>query len=260
LLTAEHLREREVVAESLLDVLNAAVDAVVAALAGLEDWGLTGAVGGQYRHDTVADAAALAVLEEAGVGVFSEESGLHRPGRQVLVVVDPGDGSTNASRGMPWWAISLCALDANGPAAAVVHGPPVEQRFEAVRGEGATRNRVPIVPGAIATVGKAVIGCNGYPPSNFGWAQYRVLGSAALELCSVACGALDGYVDFSASSLAPWDYLGALLVCTEAGAVVRDAFGRDLDVRRPGQTRAVAAAGSEGLLEELLVARRGAQY
>src|ERR1700733_8241021 len=107
-------------AEDLLAVLNAAADAVVEALASHQDWGLNGLGSGQYHHDTVADAAAIAVLGAAGLGVFSEESGLHDPDRPVMVVLDPVDGSTNASRGLPWWAVSLCALDSAGPVAAVV--------------------------------------------------------------------------------------------------------------------------------------------
>src|ERR1700733_9869575 len=107
-------------ADDLLVVLNAAADAVINALAGQQDWGLTGQGNSQYRHDVVADAAALAVLGGAGLGVFSEESGLHNPGRSVVVALDPVDGSTNASRGLPWWAVSLCAVDADHPLAAVL--------------------------------------------------------------------------------------------------------------------------------------------
>jgi myo-inositol-1(or 4)-monophosphatase len=212
-------------------------------------------VAGQYHHDQVADAAVLAVLDGAGFGVFSEESGVHHPERPLLVVVDPVDGSTNASRGLPWWAVSLCALDEEGPLAAVVLGVPTHERFEAVRGEGARRNGQAVRPSAAVPMDKAVVSCNGYPPWNFGWSQYRALGSAALELCLVACGVLDGFVDFSGFSLAPWDYLGALLVCSEAGAVAQDAFGRDLDVRQPGPRRAVVAANTQPLLDELLAIR-----
>src|ERR1700683_909368 len=124
-------------AEDLLTVLNSAADAVVQALASQRDWSLTDVGGNQDHHDTVADAAALAVLDAAGLGVFSEESGLHHPERSVLVVIDPVDGSTNASRGLPWWAISLCALDSTGPVAAVVASPRTDERFEAVTGQGA---------------------------------------------------------------------------------------------------------------------------
>ena len=55
-----------------------------------------------------------------GLGVLSEESGRHHPDRAITVVIDPVDGSTNASRGIPWFATSLCAVDTDGPLAALV--------------------------------------------------------------------------------------------------------------------------------------------
>jgi hypothetical protein len=114
--------------DELLAVLHTAVDAVIDVLARQEDWSLTGLGNNQYHHDTVADAAAIAVLDAAGLAIFSEESGVHNPERPVMVVIDPVDGSTNASRGLPWWAVSLCALDSSGPLAAAagrtVRGSP----------------------------------------------------------------------------------------------------------------------------------------
>ena len=65
------------------------------------------------------------------------------------------------------------------------------------------------------------------------WKQFRALGSAALSLCDVAAGRVDGYLDAGADGHAPWDYLGGLLVCREAGAVVARRPGRPLVGRRP---------------------------
>jgi len=241
--------------DELLAVLHTAVDAVIDVLARQEDWSLTGLGNNQYHHDTVADAAATAVLDAAGLAIFSEESGVHHPERPVMVVIDPVDGSTNASRGLPWWAVSLCALDSFGPLAAVVAGPPLGERFEAVRGKGASRNGKAIAPSQSVHLSHSIIAFNGYPASHYGWAQYRALGAAALDLCAVACGALDRFVDCSLDSLAPWDYLGGLLVCQEAGAQVTELYGRDLVVRQPGQRRALVAAGTPRLLEDLVAAR-----
>ena len=98
--------------ETLAELLHETAVAVRGALGGLGDWGPVGARGahaGQYLSDVAADAAALAVLGGAEVGVLSEESGGHDLDREVIVVVDPVDGSTNAARGIPWYAISLCA-------------------------------------------------------------------------------------------------------------------------------------------------------
>jgi myo-inositol-1(or 4)-monophosphatase len=242
-------------ADDLLPVLHAAADAVVRALETQEDWSLTGRGNNQYHHDTVADAAALAVLEAAGLGVFSEESGVHHPERSVLVVIDPVDGSTNAARNLPWWAISLCALDSTGPVAAVVASPRTDERFEAVKGQGAFCNGEPISPSQAEDISHSIIAFNGYPAFNFGWAQYRAFGAAALDLCAVASGKIDGFVDCSPGSLAPWDYLGGLLVCQEAGALVKEAYGRDLIIRQPGERRAVVAAPTPALLDRLMAAR-----
>jgi len=124
-------------------------DAVKVALDGVVDWRPRTDKAGQYSIDLVADAAALDVLDRAGVGVLSEESGLRRPDRPVLVVVDPVDGSTNASRRIPWYATSLCALDGDGPAAALVVNQATGERFAAVRGEGATLDGAPIAPSTV---------------------------------------------------------------------------------------------------------------
>lgn len=239
----------------VLQVLHAVVDAVRDALGGLDDWGLAGTRDGQYRSDLVADRAALAVLDGAGLGAVSEESGEHHPDRPVVVALDPVDGSTNASRGLPWWATSVCALDAAGPLAAVVANQATGTRFAAVRGGGATRDGEPISPSAAASLGDAIVAFSGWPGRHWGWSQFRSLGAAALDLCAVASGALDGFVDCGATSLAPWDYLGGLLICREAGAAVGEAFGRDPVVRRFGPRRTIVAGATPGLLGELAAAR-----
>ena len=61
--------------DSLVELLHETALAIRAALDGLDDWGPAGTIPGQYHSDLAADAAALRVLEEAGVGVLSEESG-----------------------------------------------------------------------------------------------------------------------------------------------------------------------------------------
>ncbi|MGH9084199.1 MAG: inositol monophosphatase family protein, partial [Acidimicrobiales bacterium] len=123
--------------DQLLELLHDVASAVRAALDGLTDWGEAGTRPGQHLSDLAADAAALAVLDRAGLGALSEESGLHHPDRDIVVVLDPLDGSTNASRGLPWYATSLCAVDREGARAALVVDQAGGQRFEAVRGGGA---------------------------------------------------------------------------------------------------------------------------
>jgi fructose-1,6-bisphosphatase/inositol monophosphatase family enzyme len=241
--------------DGLLEVLHAAATAVRQALDGLQDWGLTGRRPGQHHSDLAADEAALAVLDRAGIGVLSEESGIHHPERAVLVALDPVDGSTNAARRLPWFATSMCALDDDGPLAAVVVNQATGERYEAVRGGGARVDGRAVVPSRCSTLGTSVLGLSGWPGRHLGWRQMRSLGAVALDLCAVAAGRLDGYVDCSNNAHGPWDYLGGLLVCLEAGAVVSDARGRDLVVRAHEDRRSPVAAGTPELLAQLLAAR-----
>ncbi len=232
--------------DELLETLHAAATAVADELRDLSDWGPSGTRPGQYRSDLVADRAALSVLDPAGVGVMSEESGPRHVDRPVVVVLDPVDGSTNAARGIPWYATSLCAIDADGPRAAVVVNQATGSRFEAIRGEGARKDGVPIAPSPCRSLGEAVVAFSGYPPRYLGWSQFRILGAAALDLCAVAEGVLDGYAVLGGSRLGSWDYLGAMLVCSEAGAAFAERDGAELvTIEHADRRRPVAAATSE---------------
>jgi len=237
--------------DALLEVLHDAASAVAEALGGLSDWGLAGTRHGQYHSDLAADEAALRVLDDAGLGVMSEESGPHRADREVVVVIDPVDGSTNASRGIPWYATSLCAVDAHGLRSAVVVNQASGVRFEAVRGGGARRDGAPIRPSGCEGLGEAIVGFSGYPPAHLGWSQYRCLGAAALDLCAVAEGVLDGYSAIGGSKLGSWDYLGGMLICTESGAVVSELQGRELVTLEHSDRRTPVAASTPALLEAL---------
>ena len=236
----------------VLGVLMKAADAIGAALAATADWGETGGKAGQHHSDLAADAAAVGVLVDAGYGVLSEESGRTHPERPITVVVDPLDGSTNASRRMSWWATSLCAVDEAGPLAAVVIDLRHEVRYTAIRGQGATRDGTPVQPSGCRELAAAIVGINGVPAGHGGWAQYRAFGAAALDLCAVADGTLDGYLDATTDELGVWDYLGALLVCREAGIEVVDAAGRDLLTLEHADRRTPVAAATPELQAALL--------
>jgi fructose-1,6-bisphosphatase/inositol monophosphatase family enzyme len=241
--------------DALLAVLTDAAAAIAAALGDLGDWGLAGTRDGQYKSDLAADAAAVQVLISNGLGVLSEESGRHHPERELTVVVDPLDGSTNASRGIPWFATSLCAVDAEGPRAALVLNLEDGTRFEAVRGQGATGAGHALTPSGRTAMRESLVALSGYPPRWLGWYQYRALGAVALDLCAVAAGVIDAYIDCSWDAHGPWDYLGGLLVCQEAGALCVDSDGRDLVVLDHGDRRTPVAAATPELLRECLAAR-----
>lgn len=229
----------------LLGVLEAAASAVAHALStlGSDERRRPGNRPGQYHLDLVADDAACGVLHAAGLEVLSEESGRSGPeGSGMLVVVDPLDGSTNASMGIPWYATSLCVLDEEGPLVSLVVNQVSGARYQAVRGGGALCDGAPVAPSSCSELAHAVVGISGFPAERGGWAQFRALGSAALDLCCVATGALDGYRVVGRSTLYGWDYLGAMLVCEEAGAVVSERDGADLIVRDRSPRRPIAAA------------------
>jgi myo-inositol-1(or 4)-monophosphatase len=238
--------------QDVLEVLTAAADVVATALAGIIEWHPPGDRVGQYALDLVADGPVCELLVGAGFGVLSEESGLHHPERAIVVVVDPVDGSTNASRRIPHYNTSLCAVDADGPLAALVVNQATGERFDAVRGAGARCDGEPIRPSAVTALEDALVAFNGLPDHHWGWDQYRAFGAAALDLCAVACGRVDGYVDATPSAHGPWDYLGGLLICAEAGAVVADAEGRDLVVLEHGARRTPVAAATPELHATLL--------
>jgi myo-inositol-1(or 4)-monophosphatase len=231
-------------------------DDVGAALRANGDWGPSGQRAGQYAVDLVTDEIVLVALAEADLSVLSEESGLTiREGRP-LVIVDPLDGSTNASHGVPWYATSLCLADDDGLAVGLVRNQASGVTYTAVRGEGAFRDGVRIYASRCENLADAFIGLSGMPPDNFGWRQFRALGASALDLCLVASGVLDGFVDCSVDAHGVWDYAAGVLICAEAGAQVVDGHDRQLLVRDPEMKRTPVAAGTEQLLDALRLERR----
>src|SRR5207248_4096597 len=100
---------------------------------------------------------------------------------------------------------------------------------------------------------QSVVALSGYPRAYLGWKQFRALGACALDLCAVAAGVVDAYIDCSRDAHGPWDYLGGMLICQEAGAPIRDRHGRDLVARTHTDRRTPIAAASEALLGEIFV-------
>ncbi len=211
---------------------------------------------GQYSLDLVADAAALPVLARAGAAVLSEESGwTGDQGTGLCLVLDPVDGSTNCSRGLPYWGTSVCAVDGDGPLAALVANHATGVVTTAIRGQGAWRDGERLTAATAERVQDALVVLSGEPARFLPWKQFRALGSIALSLCDLAAGAVEGVVD-GKSQHAPWDYLGGLLICAEAGAVVIDAHGRSLHDVDEAVRRQLVGAATPALLDELLEAVR----
>jgi myo-inositol-1(or 4)-monophosphatase len=228
---------------------------VRAVLDSTSDWAESGFRDGQYRVDLATDQVCVEVLSAAGFGVLSEESGRRGPQSARLVVVDPLDGSTNAARGVPWFATALCLVDERGPLASWVVNHADGDVFSAVRGHGARHNGRVITVNPPVDLADAFIGVSGLPTHHYGWGQFRALGAAALDISAVATGVLDGWCDMSTDAHGVWDYLAAVLICEEAGGVAADVEGRDLLVLDPSARRTPVVANRPALLSQLLAER-----
>lgn len=173
----------------------------------------------------------------------------------MTVVIDPIDGSTNCDRGIPFYATSLAVLRDEELVAGMVVDQSSGVTYEAEVGAGATRDRGAIRVSAIEEMSKAIIAFSGLPSRHLGWAQYRALGAASLEICLVADGSIDAYSVAQHSTLNPWDYLAGLLIAREAGAYAVDFRGEVLETSAMVFRRPVIA-GTRALLDSII--REGA--
>jgi myo-inositol-1(or 4)-monophosphatase len=168
-------------------------------------------------------------------------------------VVDPLDGTTNYLYRYSAWAVSVALEDSEGALVGVVHDPLNGETFAAERAAGAVLNGAPIQVRDLDDLGRALVATGfGYDPDvRRGQAEVllRVLprvrdvrraGAAALDLCHVAAGRLDGYYE---RGINHWDHAaGALIVREAGGAVLPLAGGRF----------GLAAASSESLARDLV--------
>lgn len=230
--------------DSLFNALRACAHEIGEAVKVGQHDGYSGLRATQYHLDVAADDVALRVLHGAGYQVMSEESGMTGSG-ELTVVIDPIDGSTNCDQGIPFFATSLAVLRGNELVAALVKNQATGTIFEAEKGSGATRDGASITPSGRTDIATAVVAFSGLPSRHLGWAQYRALGAASLEICLVADGSLDVYSVAQKSTLNPWDYLGGLLIVQEAGAVVAEYENQPLVTSELVFRRPVFAATNE---------------
>jgi myo-inositol-1(or 4)-monophosphatase len=183
--------------------------------------------------DHAAEAAIIDSIRERYPhhGFLAEESGTH-PGDEFVWIVDPLDGTTNFVHGFPVFSVSIALRVRDQLEVGVVYDPCRQELFTAMRGGGAQvdgrRIRVSSWPGLEGSL----IG-TGFPyRSNVEWlpkymrmlqdvmehsAGVRRPGSAALDLCYVAAGRLDGFWEFG---LNIWDIAAGTLMIREAGGMV----------------------------------------
>ena len=245
----------------LLNLVLSATDAVSRLLATLGNQKnvMTGVREGQYSIDVATDNAIREVFGSVDIAVFSEESGFDEvawplSGDALVAIVDPLDGSTNADRGIPWYSTSIALIDESGLRIGVVKNQANGDVYVASRGGGASRNGMPIRVGSPRALAQSVVGVSAMPEKEIGWWQFRALGSAALDLCLVASGALDAWVDFGSHGL--WDYAAGMLIVQEAGGAVDEVFGMTSLHADYHSRRTIAAASTGELLQKLVQARK----
>lgn len=213
---------------------------------------------------TEADRASESVLVEAILsarpddGLLGEEGASRAGGSGLRWVLDPLDGTVNYLYGLPAWAVSVACEDASGALVGVVHDPVHGETFSAVRGGGAVlgsrrlrvNDPVALSQALVATgfvydpgvrARQAVIVARVLPAAR----DVRRFGSAALDLCALAAGRVDGYYE---DTLGRWDWPAGALIASESGAVV-EPLGSGVIAAGPalfGDLRALVLDGSGG--------------
>jgi myo-inositol-1(or 4)-monophosphatase len=183
---------------------------------------------------TEADRACEELVRERLLGARPDDGFLGEEGDDIAGssgirwIVDPIDGTVNYLYGLPHYAVSIAAARGDEMVAGVVLGPVLAVEYAATLGAGATRNGIEIEVRRAPPLDQALIG------TGFGYQRevrvrqaaaiarmlpqvrdIRRLGSCALDLCAVAAGQLDGYVEEGPHI---WDYAAGGLIAIEAGA------------------------------------------
>lgn len=225
----------------------------------------------EYKGDadlvTAADRASEVLIRERvskqfpSHDVLGEEQGLKDSGSEYRWYVDPLDGTTNFAHGYPVFAVSMGlehrSRDGDARIAGVVYDPTRDELFTAKKGSGALLNGKPIHVSKAAQLKECLL-ATGFPshkrhknPNIFFYHQItlkthgvRRAGSAALDLCNVACGRFDGFWEFN---LNPWDTAAGALIVEEAGGRVSRFDGS------PFELNSRETLASNGLLHDALV-------
>lgn len=168
--------------------------------------------------------------------ILTEESGIHNKLPERTWIVDPLDGTTNFAHNFPFFAVSI-ALEVKGmPVLGIVNNPYFEEKFEAVKDNGAFLNQDPIKVSTTNELRNSLL-ATGFPYNIYkdpdtvldllkemivAAQGVRRPGSAAIDLCYVAAGRLDGFWE---QDLMPWDTAAGNLIVSEAGGTVSDYHG-----------------------------------
>jgi myo-inositol-1(or 4)-monophosphatase len=167
--------------------------------------------------------------------ILGEEGGLRDTGSDYRWYVDPLDGTTNFAHGFPVFCVSMALEHKGQRVAGVIYDPTRDELFAAEQGSGAYLNQKRIHVSSTVNLAESLV-ATGFPshkrhknPNIFFYHQItlhthgvRRAGSAALDLCCVACGRFDGFWEFN---LKPWDTAAGVLIVQEAGGKVTDFKG-----------------------------------
>ena len=168
-------------------------------------------------------------------GIIGEEGANRISGSGITWVIDPIDGTVNYFYNLPGWNISIAAKDKEGVLIGVVYAPTINSLWRASRGGGAFLNDRPISVSRSDSLADSLIATGFSYDLAERSAQGRLLaeliplvrdirrnGAAAVDLCHVASGALDGYFELG---LKEWDLAAGGLIAREAGALVTGRLG-----------------------------------
>jgi myo-inositol-1(or 4)-monophosphatase len=173
---------------------------------------------------------------------FLGEEGLSRDrGGEFCWIVDPLDGTTNYAHAFPVFCVSVALEQKGGIVLGVIYDPMREEMFSSVKGEGAFLEGERIRVSSVDDLDKSLV-ATGFPydlressvnnVDHFNNFLLRVqairrCGSAALDLCYVACGRFDGFWELK---LHPWDVAAGALIVQEAGGRVSDFQNQEFSI------------------------------
>lgn len=159
--------------------------------------------------------------------ILGEEGGAYVSSDEPLWIIDPIDGTVNFMHGLPLWCSSVAVRAGGRVVAGAVYLPVLRECFKARCEEPATLNGEPIRVSEVRSLGDAVvltglskhIGKDAVTLSTFEAISLkaqktRLMGAAAVDICSVACGRADGYFE---STIQLWDVAAAALIVAQAG-------------------------------------------
>lgn len=199
-----------------------------------------------------------------GSGFIGEEGGSDAHESPYMWIIDPVDGTTNYTHGVPFWAISVALLHHRKPVMGYVYEVMHGEMFSAIAGQGAKLNGNPIHV-ASTTLDRALL-ATGFPYTDFSFLDdymrmfaafmqrchgLRRFGSAALDLAYVAAGRFDGFFEIG---LNPWDVAAGVLIVHEAGGTCSTfsggedcIFGKQICAGEPNVHQAMLATIQEFL-------------